>query len=73
MAAREAAGLVIGQEAFGRGPKHRDPVGIYRLQAECFGGRSDGKFGARSIEVSLFQVLISGLGLSTVSEVRNAQ
>ena len=32
---------------------------IYRAQAEVFGGRSDGKFGGPSAEISLFQVLIS--------------
>ncbi len=34
-------------------------IGHYRPQAEVFGGRSDGKFGVPSVEVSLFQVLIS--------------
>jgi hypothetical protein len=36
-----------------------DPFGIYRLQAEVFGGRSDGKFVGPSAEVWLFQALIS--------------
>ena len=34
-------------------------IAIYRPQAEVFGGRSDGKFGIPSVEVSLFQVLRS--------------
>ena len=34
-------------------------IAVYRLEAEFFGGRSDGKFGAPSVEVSLIQVLIS--------------
>jgi hypothetical protein len=34
-------------------------IGIYRPQAQVFGGRSDGKFGVPPVEVSLFQVLIS--------------
>ena len=33
--------------------------GIYRLEAELFGGRSDGKFGTPSVELSSIQVLIS--------------
>ena len=28
-------------------PRRVDPFGIYRIQAEVFGGRSDGKFGVR--------------------------
>jgi hypothetical protein len=34
-------------------------IAVYRPQAECFGGRSDGKLDVPSVEVSLFQVLIS--------------
>jgi Domain of unknown function (DUF4143) len=34
-------------------------IAVYRLQAEVFGGRSDGKFGAPSLELSIFQVLTS--------------
>lgn len=34
------------------------PIAVYRPQAEVFGGRSDGKFGVASAEVSLFQLLI---------------
>jgi hypothetical protein len=34
-------------------------IAFYRPQAEVFGGRSDGKFGVPSAEVSLIQVLIS--------------
>jgi hypothetical protein len=33
-------------------------IGVYRAQAEVFGGRSDGKFGVRREEVSYYQVLI---------------
>jgi hypothetical protein len=34
-------------------------IAVYRPQAEAFGGRSDGKFGAPAVEVSLCQVLRS--------------
>jgi hypothetical protein len=34
-------------------------IARYRLQAEVFGGRFDGKFGVTSEEISLIQVLIS--------------
>jgi hypothetical protein len=34
-------------------------IAVYRLQAELFGGRFDGKFGAPSGEIIVFQVLIS--------------
>ncbi len=34
-------------------------IAVYRLEAELFGGRSDGKFGAPSVELSLIQVLMS--------------
>ncbi len=48
---------MIGEEALGRRPKHRDYFGIYRPQAEIFGGRSDGKFGAVCQESRDFQCL----------------
>jgi hypothetical protein len=34
-------------------------IAVYRLQAELFGGRFDGKFGAPSGKILVFQVLIS--------------
>ena len=34
------------------------PIAVYRHQAVSFDGKFDGKFGAPSIEVSFFQVLI---------------
>jgi hypothetical protein len=33
-------------------------IAVYRLQAELFGGRFDGKFGAPPAEVSRFPILI---------------
>jgi hypothetical protein len=32
-------------------------IAVYRPQAECFGGRSDGNFGVSSVEASYFRVL----------------
>jgi hypothetical protein len=34
------------------------PIAVYRHQAVSFDGKSDGKFGALSVEVLLFQVFI---------------
>jgi len=34
------------------------PIAVYRHQAVFFDGKSDGKFGAPSVEFSLFQVLV---------------
>jgi hypothetical protein len=33
-------------------------IAFYRRQAECFGGRSDGKFGVLRQEVAHFQLFI---------------
>ena len=35
------------------------PIAVYGHQAVSFDGKSDGKFGAASVEVLLFQVLKS--------------
>ncbi len=42
-----------------RGLRRSASIAFYRDQAEVFGGKSDGKFGVHSVQVSLFQVLIS--------------